>query len=53
MTGVPPNLHPSFPIAEDLINEAVCAAFLQKLVKPLQYVVVLRSVRGNQMVRIA
>ena len=37
--------------AEDLINEAVCAAFLQKLVKPLQYVVVLRSVRGNQMVR--
>lgn len=53
LRGVVPMLAaPMSEGSEDLINEAVCAAFLQKLVKPLQYVVVLRSVRGNQMVKV-
>lgn len=38
--------------AEDLIHEAVAAAVSQRLVKPLQYVVVMKSVRGNMMVKV-
>lgn len=46
----PPQLH--HPTAEDLINEAVQAAFLQRLVQPHQFVVVMKSVRGNMMVKV-
>jgi hypothetical protein len=54
--GMFPIPHPctafSDPPAEDLISEAVCAAHTQRLVKPGDYVVCLKSVKGSMVVKV-
>lgn len=46
-------VHVPFPYAaEDLISEAVCAAHVQRLVKPGDYVVCLKSVKGSMVVKV-
>lgn len=47
-----PPTHPPTPPADELLDEAVCAAVVQRLVKPNDFVVCLKSVRGNMMVKV-
>lgn len=53
--ATPPPLthtHTHLPPADDLLNEAVHAAAAQRLVRPNDFVVCLKSVRGNMMVKV-
>ena len=58
MCPLPPSPHlprlppPLPPPTEDLLNEAVHAAAAQRLVRPHDFVVCLKSVRGNSVVKV-
>lgn len=49
---VPMMAAPMSEESEDLISEAICAAHMQRLVKPNDYVVCLKSVKGSMVVKV-